>query len=174
MDIGTDTNSSVCYRACTSKTPKLLSSFPLQFISILHFRPIKSFPLCFAAHIQIIIYYVLNYLKQDKMSWRGKPISLYQLPLRCVLIFHLVPFHRDRPLLSIIKVASSISSFYPMGVQWHHVKLRSFNEWLLLTTPHLHFSTLFFVLDRLAAAASTKEEAERLLGKERQRGEILR
>lgn len=181
MDIGADTYSSVCYRVCTLKlcsalrVIQLLSSFPMQFISILHFNPIKSLPLCFAAHVQIIIYYVLNDLKQDKMSWRGKPISLYQLPLRSILIFHLIPFHHDHPLLSIIKVASSISSFYPMGVQWHHVRLRFFNEWLLLTTPHLHSSTLLlFVLDRLATAASTKEEAERLLGKERQQGKILR
>lgn len=136
---------------------------------------ISSFLLYFADSPQIIIHHVLDYKKQDKMSWRGKPIYLYQLPLRFILIFHLIPFHHDHPLLRIIKVASSISSFYPMGEQRYYVWLRFSNEWILLTTPHPHFSALLsFSLDRLAIAASTKEEAERLLGKEKWQGEIVR
>lgn len=61
---------------------------------------------------------------------------------KCTSIVHLIPFHHDHPLLSIIKVASSISSFNPVGVQFHYIRLRLSNKWILLTA--LGASSSFF------------------------------
>lgn len=134
-------------KMCSSlKLIRLLSSLPVQIPQICASLLINILPLRFAhsAHIQKMIYYVLNYLKRDETSWGGKPISLDQLPLSSHLIFHLIPFHHDRPPRSIIKVASSISSFYPMGAQWHYVGLTFSNEGNIAhdSSPSFFFSPL--------------------------------
>lgn len=95
----------------------------------------------------------------------------YQLPLK-ILIFHLIPFHRNYPPLSIIKVTSSINSFNPIGVQFHYIRLRLPNEWILLSS-----SSSFFHSSSSSTGwqqAYAEDEAKRLLETETQHREILR